>query len=49
VFQLKGPNFYQVMTALVEALRYKLDGRGFDYRWGHGNLHLLIPTRLSYV
>jgi len=23
------------MTQLVEALRYKLEGRGFDSRWNH--------------
>jgi len=27
------------MTELAEALRYKLEDRGFDYRWGHGNLN----------
>jgi len=23
------------VAELVEALRYKPEGRGFDYRWGH--------------
>jgi len=29
------------MTELVEALRYKVEDRGFDYRWGHGNWNWL--------
>ena len=28
------------MTQLVEALRYKPEGRGFDTRWYHWNLSL---------
>jgi hypothetical protein len=29
-----------VMAQLVEALRYKPEGSGFDYRWGHWNFSL---------
>jgi len=25
------------VTQLVEALRYKPEGRGFDYQWCHGH------------
>ena len=28
------------VSQLVEALRYKLEGRGFDYRWYHWNFSL---------
>jgi len=28
------------VVQLVEALRYKLGGRGFDYRWCHWNFSL---------
>jgi hypothetical protein len=27
------------VVQLVEALRYKLEGRGFDSRWCHWNFH----------
>ena len=30
------------MVQLVEALRYKLEGRGFDSRWHHGNFFIDI-------
>jgi hypothetical protein len=29
------------VAQLVEALRYKLEGRGFDSRWCHCNLSLI--------
>jgi len=33
------------MAHLVEALRYKPAGRGYDYRWGHGNFFIdFIPS-----
>ena len=32
---------YEV-TQLVEALRYKPEGRGFDSRWGHRNCSVTI-------
>jgi hypothetical protein len=28
------------VAQLVEALRYKPEGRGFDFRWGHWNFSL---------
>jgi hypothetical protein len=28
---------YYAVAQLVEALRYKPEGRGFDSRWGHWN------------
>ena len=30
----------QAVTQLLEALRYKLEGRGFDFRWCHWNFSL---------
>ena len=30
-----------VVAHLVEALRYKPEGRGFDSRWGHWNFSLI--------
>jgi len=35
--QLKGGH---AMAQLVEALRYKSEGRGFDSRWSHWNFSL---------
>ena len=32
------------MAQLVEALRYKSEGRGFDFRWGHWLVHRLNPS-----
>jgi hypothetical protein len=29
------------VAQLVEALRYKPEGRGFDYRWGHWNFSVI--------
>ena len=29
---------------LVEALRYKPEGRVFDFRWGHGKIFSDIPS-----
>jgi len=34
------------MYLLVEALRYKPEGRGFDSRWGHWNFSLTYSLRL---
>ena len=31
---------YIYMAQLVEALRYKPEGRGFDFRWCHRNFSL---------
>jgi hypothetical protein len=28
------------VAQLVEAVRYKAEGRGFNYRWGHGDFSL---------
>ena len=35
------------MAQLVEALRYKPEGRGFDYRWCHWNfsIDIILPGR----
>ena len=33
------------MQNLVEALRYKLEGRGVDSRWGHWNISLHYGTK----
>jgi hypothetical protein len=45
VAYVKCPLLYHCYTGhavaqLVEALRYKLEGRGFDFRWGHWDLSL---------
>jgi hypothetical protein len=44
-FELKGTGaknntavFHSIMAQLVEAMCYKLEGRGFDSRWCH-NFH----------
>jgi hypothetical protein len=29
-----------LVAQLVEALRYKPEGRGFDFRWGHSDFSL---------
>ena len=36
------------MAQLVEALRYKSEGRGFDSRWGHWNFSLILSFRPHY-
>jgi len=36
------------VTQLVEALRYKPEGRGFDSRWYHWNFSLTQSFRLHY-
>jgi len=36
------------VAQLVEALRYKLEGRGFDSRWCHWNFSLIQSFRLHY-
>jgi len=33
---------YLFFFLLVEALRYKLEGRGFDFRWCHWNFSFAI-------
>jgi hypothetical protein len=30
---------------LVEALSYKPEGRGFDFRWSHRNFSVTLPFR----
>jgi hypothetical protein len=47
VIQLKCPDFHEFMTELVEAMRYKLVGRGFDYRLGHWDFILTDCFRLQ--
>jgi hypothetical protein len=37
------------MAQLVEALCYKPEGRGFDFRWCHWNFSLTFSFRLHYV
>jgi len=36
------------VAQLVEALRYKPEGRGFDSRWCHGNFFIDIILRPHY-
>jgi len=36
------------MAQLVEALRYKPEGRGFDFRWCHWNFSLTQSFRPHY-
>ena len=36
------------VAQLVEALRYKLEGRGFDSRWCHCNFSLTQSSRPHY-
>jgi len=36
------------VTQLVEALRYKAEGRGFDSRWCHGNFSSTYSFRPHY-
>ena len=33
-------NVFYAVAQLVEVLRYKSEGRGFDSRWCHGVFHL---------
>jgi hypothetical protein len=37
------------VAQLVEALRYKLEGRGFDSRWCRWNFSLTLSSRPHYV
>jgi hypothetical protein len=37
------------VTQLVEALRYKQEGRGIDSRWCHLNFHLHNPSGRTMV
>jgi hypothetical protein len=37
------------VAQLVEALRYKPEGRGFDSRWCHWNFSLTLSFRPHYV
>ena len=48
MFQLKGTDFRQVMTELVDALRYKLEDRGFDYRYSQWVFLLTNSYRLHH-
>ena len=36
------------VTQMVEALRYKSEGRGFDSRWSHWNFSLTLSFRPHY-
>ena len=36
------------MVQFVEALRYKSEGRGFDFRWCHYNFSLTLSFRPHY-
>ena len=38
----------QAVAQLVEALRYKPEGRGFDSRWCHWNFSLTLSFRPYY-
>jgi hypothetical protein len=37
------------VAQLVEALRYKPEGRGFDSRWGYWGFSLTLSFRPHYV
>ena len=37
------------MAQLVEAPRYKLEGRGFDSQWFHWNFSFMYSFRPHYV
>jgi hypothetical protein len=41
-------NWGYAVAQLVEALRYKPEGRGFDSRWSHWNFYsdLILPVAL---
>jgi len=41
-------NYGYAVARLVEALRYKLEGRGFDFRWCHWNFSLTYSFRPYY-
>jgi hypothetical protein len=51
-----GKNFSAILIfqtgarggAVVEALRYKPEGRGIDSRWCHWNFSLTLSFRLHY-
>ena len=43
-----GENWGHTVAQLVEALRYKLEGRGFDSGWYHWNFSLTQSFRLHY-
>jgi hypothetical protein len=36
------------VAQLVEALRYKAEGHGFDSRWGHSNFSLTLSFWARY-
>jgi hypothetical protein len=38
-FRKRKFTVFNVVAQLVEALRYKLKGRGFDSRWCHWNFY----------
>ena len=40
-----SPTRYTAVAQLVEALRYKSEGRGFDSRWCHWNFSLTLSFR----
>ena len=46
---IERPDFRQVMTELVGTIRWKLEGRVFDYRCGQWVLYWLIPTGYNIV
>jgi len=43
-----GPLWVYSVAQLVQALRYKPEGRGFDYRWCHWNfsIDIILPAAL---
>jgi len=45
---VEGNNLGHVVTQLVEALRYKPEGRGFDSRWCHCDFSLTYYFRAHY-
>ena len=50
IFCILCPKLRHAVTELIEALCYKLEGCGFDFRWGHWDFfHLLNPSGRTMV
>jgi hypothetical protein len=48
VFKLPGIlKTKDTVAQLVEAQRYKMEGRRFDSRWGHCDFSLILPAAMA--
>jgi len=47
-FWLPYPSMWHAVAQLVEAPRYKTEGRGFDFRWFHWKFSLIKSFRPHY-